>query len=212
MSHSKRAQQQFQFDFPTLCECGCGLPAPIAKKTHKKIGHVKGKPVRFIRGHNRAVVPINTSYSVEARFWAKVDKRAPDECWPWTASLDMKGYGQFWDGERRRPAHAYSFELFNGVLLGEFICCHHCDNPICVNPYHLFAGTVADNMRDMRDKGRRYQPDVKGENNGRAKLTRETVEELRRRFAAGESRASLSRAFGVCWTVIDYAVKGQSWK
>jgi hypothetical protein len=150
------------------------------------------------------------SHTPEQRFLAKVDQRGPDECWPWIASFDGKGYGQFWDGERRRPAHAYAFELFYGVYLGEYICCHACDNPACVNPHHLFSGTVADNMRDMRDKGRRYQPDVRGEKNGRAKLTEATVEVIRFRYASGESSRELARAFGVNRTTIIRAIQRNS--
>jgi hypothetical protein len=214
MSHSipdPSAQSNIPYGY---CHCGCGQLAPIAKLTNSKRGHIKGQPVRFLPSHHRrsAYVRLQMTDSVDSRFWAKVHRLGPDECWEWQAAADRKGYGSFWDGDSYIAAHRYSFELFYAVKLGDYLCCHECDNPRCVNPSHLFAGTYADNNRDARNKDRRYQPDVSGANNGRAKLTHATVEEIRRRFAAGETRTILAREFGVSWTTVDYAIKGTSWK
>jgi hypothetical protein len=107
--------------------------------------------------------------TTESRFWAKVRKGADGECWLWTGSLWGGGYGQFWDGADTVPAHVYSFKLSGQDLPRGLLVCHRCDVRNCVNPDHLFAGTYGDNNRDTRDKGRRFQPDVSGENNGRYK-------------------------------------------
>lgn len=87
----------------------------------------------------------------EKRFWARVDKSAgPDACWPWTGGTVAKeGYGIMSLGGRSRTASRISIELTQGhpVPKGLFVC-HHCDNPPCCNPAHLYVGTNADNMDD----------------------------------------------------------------
>lgn len=88
------------------------------------------------------------------RFWAKVDKRGPDECWPWTGAKSSHGYGNFCVEGRTEKASRFSWFLVHGAIEPGICICHHCDNPICVNPAHLFAGTRLDNTRDCQAKGR----------------------------------------------------------
>lgn len=90
---------------------------------------------------------------IEARFWAKVDKRGPNECWPWLAVTDGRNRGSFtWNGRPTKAPRIAWFLTHGEMPQGE--TCHSCDNPICVNPAHLWVGTKADNMRDMVVKGR----------------------------------------------------------
>ncbi len=93
--------------------------------------------------------------TVEERFWANVDKRGPDECWPWLGTLSHNGYGTILiDGKVRRATRT-SWVIAHGQDWPEGKdCCHTCDSPTCVNPSHLWPGTRADNVRDMLAKGR----------------------------------------------------------
>lgn len=119
-----------------------------------------------------------TKYTPEflARFWAKVDCTAGlFECWLWTASKNF-GYGHIWLNGRFYQAHRVSYELAYEAIPDGMLVCHHCDDPSCVNPSHLFLGTTLDNVHDKIQKGRAK---------GYRKLTKTQVEEIRRRYAEG---------------------------
>jgi hypothetical protein len=89
-----------------------------------------------------------------ARFWAKVDRSDPDGCWPWIGHRIRKGYGIHWAFNRKTVAHRRAYELTYGSIPDGLFVCHHCDNPPCCNPDHLFVGTNSDNMQDCIRKGR----------------------------------------------------------
>ena len=93
------------------------------------------------------------------RLWAKVDRRGPDDCWPFTGSLNEYGYGAVRVGGRRGrlvKAHRLAWMLANDVhdLTPVDHICHHCDNPPCCNPAHLYRGDYASNITDKIVRGR----------------------------------------------------------
>jgi hypothetical protein len=89
------------------------------------------------------------------RFWAKVERRGPDECWPWLGGKARRGYGMIRADGRQRPASRVAWSIaHNAPFPPDKFACHTCDNPSCVNPTHIWPGTPGDNMRDMVAKGR----------------------------------------------------------
>ena len=108
-------------------------------------------------------------------FWAKVRKTENKaECWLWEAAKNDKGYGVFQVGWKvQKRAHRIAYELTYGNIEEGLIICHTCDNPSCVNPHHLFLGTVKDNVDDMIAKGRKVN--CYGQKNGAAKLSDQDV-------------------------------------
>lgn len=92
---------------------------------------------------------------IESRFWSKVNRSGgPDACWPWMGTRILSGYGQIWENGKHRPATHIALRLAGRPLAPGEQACHQCDNPPCVNPAHLFAGSRSDNVQDMVAKGR----------------------------------------------------------
>lgn len=126
-----------------------------------------------------------------ANFWAKVAKAGPNDCWPWIGCISTRGYGYYgvW-GYGSFGAHRVSHALAHGAIPDGLFVCHSCDNPPCVNPSHLFAGTPKENTRDCIRKGRyRTTPFV---------LSTEQRAEVVRDSASGVWASVLAKRFGVC--------------
>lgn len=102
------------------------------------------------------------------RFWSKVRRGRPDECWPWTAGSRGNGYGAIKVGAKVVDAHVIAYELHHGArpLPGIWVT-HKCDNRACCNPAHLVAGTPTDNFNDMVERGGAVPPEVVSERNKR---------------------------------------------
>lgn len=166
--------------------------------------------------------------SLPERLWSKVDKSG--DCWIWQGSMRPNGYGIIGAWGKSISPHRVAYILTYGEIPDGMLVCHTCDNPACCRPDHLFLGTQKENMADMHAKGRAYtgtrgaargtrngahtKPDrrPRGTRNGNAKLTEQTVKEIRARAAAGESKKALAREYGVSDTLIGMVAKRKIWK
>jgi hypothetical protein len=133
----------------------------------------------------------------------------PDGCWYWTGYLNAKGYGCIRVSRKTLLAHRVNYELLVSPIPSGLIACHSCDNPSCINPHHIFIGTMSDNMKDMVIKGR--SPKNLGEKNPNRILTAELVLEIRAKKSTMTYKA-ISSTYGI---TKDYAwnlVHNKSWK
>lgn len=142
------------------------------------------------------------------RFWAKVDIRGPDDCWPWVGARNGYGCGHLGISGKNVSAHRLAYELVKGPILDGTEVCHSCDNHPCCNPAHLWPGTHLDNMQDAVAKGR----SARGERNGSHKLTSVQATEIRDRYESGDiTQCSLGAAYGVSGRCVSDITTGRTW-
>ena len=154
-------------NIPTgFCQCGCGQKTKISPRNVARSGWVKGKPRRFLRGHN----PLDSANAqhVAQSLSGNMEKgyivNPQTGCWEWTRCKDSKGYGLVCVAGKMQRAHRYMYEQCNGPLEEGVQLDHLCRNHSCINPDHVEPVTNAVNtQRGLR-----------------AKLTWPEVNELRR--------------------------------
>lgn len=151
----------------------------------------------------------------QERFWSKVDRGGPDECWEWTAVRHPSGYGKIKVNGKFEYAHRVAWALENNPP-GDDFTLHKCDNPPCVNPAHLYLGDKSDNMRDLWERGDPPIPTPpetpSGTDNPAAKLNYNLAEEIRERYESESiSQAELGQKYGVCQQTVGRVVRGEEW-
>ena len=133
-------------------------------------------------------------------------------CWLWIKAVKNTGYGRFKLGDRPTSAHRLSWTLHRGEIPDGLWVLHKCDVPSCVNPDHLYLGTHADNTNDALKRGRFFKWNGlrSGENNPRAKLTKDMVSYIRSN--PDLTSPFLSSELGVSRTAITNIRQGRTWK
>ncbi len=150
----------------------------------------------------------------EERLWRRVRRSEPTVCWEWSGCVTPKGYGVMWHPNRTlRLVHRLSWTLAFGPIPNGLSVCHHCDNPRCVNPEHLFLGTIRENNEDMRAKGRGSIPvPLIGSQNPHSKMTEAQVVEARSLRASGLTCRAIGEKLGIKRRTISAAVSGPNWR
>lgn len=142
-----------------------------------------------------------------ARFWSKVQKT--NGCWLWTGGQTEDGYGVFYIGKKNVWAHRYSF--FLAYERWPFpIARHVCDNPSCVRPDHIVAGTQLDNIRDREERGRTARR--QGEDHAQVKLTKADVLEIRRLSSLGRTGRSIAKQYNISASHVSCIRLGRVWR
>lgn len=150
------------------------------------------------------------------RFAAKFAKAGADECWLWTGNTNPQGRGIFYfDSTRKGMSAPRAALLLLGVPLAPHeLACHTCDNPLCVNPAHLYVGSYSDNLNDAYARGQntRESHSMKGIEHPQAKLNEDLVRAIRDEYArGGVTMLDLSQQFSVGTSTIHRIVHRRSW-
>lgn len=187
------------------CVCDCGTKKVVYGATIRA-GH--SKSCGCLKAEKNALamkdMRLRQSGSLMDRFFSRFVK-LDNGCWQWRSHTDKDGYGILPGTNQNTRAHRLSYEMHHGKIPDGLIVCHHCDNPGCVNPDHLFIGTQKDNAQDALKKGRHYI----GEKNGRSKLTRQNIEEILNSKLNGQQ---LAEKFRVTRSTINNVRRGVTWK
>lgn len=145
---------------------------------------------------------------VDVLFWEHVEV-VNGACWIWHGSKTAFGYGQIKSKQKKHSAHRISWEIANGSIPSGMLVCHHCDNPQCTNPDHLFLGTHKDNRQDCVSKKRNRTGVCLGAANHKAKLTDADVISIR---DDNRSLSAIARDYNVSHVLIGKIKRREIWK
>lgn len=140
------------------------------------------------------------------RFWAKVDKTPT--CWLWLGAKATNGYGICTIDGKNYSAHRLSWQWANEEEVPKgHVVCHECDQPLCVNPNHLFTHTQQGNVLDRVNKGR----SARGKNNGRTRLNQKDVKKIKALRSRGMTESAIAKMFGVGRSTISNILHNRTW-
>jgi hypothetical protein len=129
------------------------------------------------------------------------------DCWIWTGTKSKSGYALIWHQGGFCRAHRISYQLYCGEIpIGMFVC-HHCDNPACVNPNHLFVGTQKNNMADKLRKNRQ----TRGEGIKQSKLIATDIKAISILYSQRFRVGYLAKLFNISRMHIWRIVTGKNW-
>lgn len=162
--------------------------------------------------------------SLEKRFYKHITK-LPNGCWEWSGLRNYYGYGiiaKSYSLPRHKKAHRASWEIHRGPIPDGLFVCHHCDNPPCCNPDHLFLGTCKDNIQDLVKKKRHcfgeamrermLKHAVKGGEHCCAKLTADAIRAIRSGLKEGILGKDFALEYGVSRSTICDIAKRRTWR
>lgn len=184
-----------------LCLCVCGKQKVVSSSS-------------LTRGRTRScgcLASRQRQKRTPSDFWAWVDRGGPNDCWPWKRCTNGRfGHGLTYFNGTKILSHRLAFQLHFGYL-PPFVC-HHCDNPPCCNPAHLFAAESRDeNNKDRAAKGR--NADTRGENSPTAKLTNEIVRSIRKDYVPRRGAVpALAIKYNLSITHVRDIVIRKSWR
>ena len=154
--------------------------------------------------------PLEDMADVQNRFHLKCVENSETGCVEWQGKLSPAGYGRFTFHGITQRAHRVAYFLEYGFLTRNLHVCHHCDNPKCVKPEHLFLGTDADNIADKVKKGRSHRPVA--DTNPNTPFTWDMVRAIRDEYSNSKlSYRAIGRKIGVSHSTISGLLNNRTW-
>jgi hypothetical protein len=174
--------------------------------------------------HSELIAALEKATGREKRILSRLDRSG--DCWLWAGALDSRGRGRVWHNDKLMLHHRAVWEILCGPIPEDALLCHHCDNPQCANPAHLYVGDSKTNAADMIKRGRHWtraapekaravgraigsQNDwAAREQNPKAKLAEDQVAAIR---ASTVGSRALAQQYGVHRTTIQRIRSGAAW-
>lgn len=138
-------------------------------------------------------------------FYQRVDQSDLSGCWLWTGGINNRGYGTMSFNGKSMLVHRFSYLMTNGEIPDGLFILHSCDNPLCIHPGHLHAGTQKQNQQEMQSRGRCYVGFGSG-------LTADAVRDIRQNHPLGIPIDTLAKKYNVSARAVRKVVRGDSWK
>lgn len=180
-----------------FCRCACGNEKIIAMASLRS-------------GATKSCGCMQKIGNVRQHILSKTIKNG--DCIEWIGLKDKDGYGKIKINKKNLRVHRVIYEDKFGKIKNNFLVCHTCDNPSCVNINHLFLGTVKDNTQDMLEKGRGFVQKQFGENNNQAKLTKSKVIRILEYADIGIKQKEIASMFNISPVTVSNIIKNKSWK